>query len=153
MIFDCMMLDVLPSELSLNVLSYLPISSICSLFILSRQWHHFLVANQWSIFCRAAILHGFIQPGLQLEDALAQHMGSPWEGSIDWKDFCKSTLSLLAEGHLHLLQISAPESTFSVFYHKGRRFFQLNKNWEGKRARRCPFIFPASSGRRTHQSR
>ncbi|KAH9974815.1 hypothetical protein BGW80DRAFT_158680 [Lactifluus volemus] len=95
------MLDVLPFELSLNILSYLPIPSLCSLFTLSRQWHHFLFENQWSIFHRAAILHGYIQPGLQLEDALARYTGSPWEGSIDWKDFC-------------------------------RRFFQLDKNWEGK---------------------
>ncbi|KAH9974812.1 hypothetical protein BGW80DRAFT_158313 [Lactifluus volemus] len=88
------MLGVLPSELSLNILSYLPIPSLCSLFTLSRQWHHFLIANQWSIFHHAAILHGYVQPGLQLEDALARYTGSPWEGSIDWKDFCRRSFQL-----------------------------------------------------------
>ncbi|KAI0252896.1 hypothetical protein BJV78DRAFT_1123843 [Lactifluus subvellereus] len=96
------MLDVLPAEVSLDVLCHLPIPSLCSLFILSHQWYDFLSANQPAIFYSAAILHGYIQPGsFQIEDALAQYTGSPWEGSTDWKDFC-------------------------------RRFFQLGINWEGK---------------------
>jgi F-box-like len=124
------MLDVLPAELSLNILSYLPIPSLCSLFTLSRRWYHFLFANQSSIFHRAAILRGYTQPGLQLEDALARYTGSPWEGSIDWKDLCKSTSGLQIPIYT---QVSAPESTFPhLFIIKGRRFFQLDKNWEGK---------------------
>jgi F-box-like len=107
------MLDVLPSELSLKILSYLPIPSLYSLFTLSRQWHDFLFANQWSIFRHAAILHGYIEPGLQLEDALARYTGSPWEGSIDWKDFCKSIPSLK---RLEPFRIPASESTFLVFF-------------------------------------
>ncbi|KAH9985659.1 hypothetical protein BJV74DRAFT_554300 [Russula compacta] len=95
------MLDILPVEISLVVLSYLPIPSLCSLPTLSRQWYNFFSKNQSTIFHEAAILHEYTQPGtLLLEDALSVYTGSPWEGATDWKDYC-------------------------------RRFVQLRKNWEG----------------------
>ncbi|KAI0305278.1 hypothetical protein B0F90DRAFT_1181970 [Multifurca ochricompacta] len=96
------MLHILPPELSLNVLSYLPIPSLLPLSSLSHQWLDFLFVNQSKIFKSAALLHEFIPPGtLLLEDALSMYTGNPWEGSMDWKDFC-------------------------------RRSFHLRKNWEGK---------------------
>lgn len=85
------MLDILPVEISLVVLSYLPIPLLCSLPTLSRQWYNFFSKNQSTIFHKAAILHGYTQPGtLLLEDALSVYSGSPWEGATDWKDFCES---------------------------------------------------------------
>ncbi|KAH9000892.1 hypothetical protein EDB86DRAFT_471879 [Lactarius hatsudake] len=95
------MLHVLPTEVTLNVLSHLPIPSLLSLPVLSRQWLDFFTTNQSAIFHSAAFLHEYIQPEtLSLEDALSVNTGRPWAGSTSWKDFCY-------------------------------RSFQLHKNWEG----------------------
>ncbi|KAH9026255.1 hypothetical protein EDB83DRAFT_2678809 [Lactarius deliciosus] len=96
------MLYILPTEVTLNVLSHLPIPSLLSLPVLSRQWLDFFTKNQSTIFRSAALLHEYIQPEtLSLEDALSVNTGRPWAGSMSWKDFC-------------------------------HRSFQLHKNWEGK---------------------
>ncbi|KAH9032739.1 hypothetical protein EDB84DRAFT_1561882 [Lactarius hengduanensis] len=98
------MLYGLPAEVTLNVLSYLPIPSLLSLPVLSRQleWLDFFTANQSTIFRSAALLHEYIQPRISLpEGALSVNTGRPWAGSTSWKDFC-------------------------------RRSIQLHKNWEGK---------------------
>ncbi|KAH9026254.1 hypothetical protein EDB83DRAFT_2425514, partial [Lactarius deliciosus] len=85
------MLYGLPAEVMLNVLSYLPIPSLLSLPVLSRQWLDFFTANQSTIFRSAALLHEYIQPKTSLlEDALSVNTGRPWAGSKSWKDFCKS---------------------------------------------------------------
>src|SRR6266702_75911 len=84
------MLHVLPTEVTLSVLSHLPIPSLLSLRLLSRQWLHFFTTNQSAIFHRAALLHEYIQPEtLSLEDALSMNTGQPRAGSTSWKDFCK----------------------------------------------------------------
>jgi hypothetical protein len=72
------MLHILPTELSLFVLSYLPLRCLCALPTLSRQWLNFFSENQTTIFHNAAFHHQYVQPG----DSL-----SP---TGDWKDFCKS---------------------------------------------------------------
>jgi hypothetical protein len=84
------MLHVLPVELSLAVLSYLPLQALCPLPSLSRKWFNFFSQNLSAIFRSAAILHEYTHPGTYLlEDALYKHKGSPWEGATDWKDFCR----------------------------------------------------------------
>ncbi|KAH9059604.1 hypothetical protein EDB87DRAFT_769868 [Lactarius vividus] len=96
------MLHILPAEVTLSVLSHLPIPSLLSLPVLSRQWFNFVTTNQSTIFRSAALLHEYIQPEtLSIEDALSVNTGRPWAGSTSWKDFCY-------------------------------RSFQLHKNWEGK---------------------
>ncbi|KAI9444179.1 hypothetical protein H4582DRAFT_1067846 [Lactarius indigo] len=96
------MLHVLPTEVTLNVLSHLPIPSLLSLPVLSHQWLDFFTTNQSEIFHSAALLHEYIQPEtLSLEDALSVNTGRPWAGSTSWKDFC-------------------------------HRSYQLRKNWGGK---------------------
>ena len=85
------MLHILSTELSLSVLSYLPLQTLCSLPAVSRHWFNLISANQSTIFHGAAVLHGYAQPGtILLEDALSVYKGSPWDGTTDWKDFCKS---------------------------------------------------------------
>ena len=84
------MLSVLPAEVTLSVLSHLPIPSLLWLPTLSRQWLDFFTTNESEIFHRAAILHEYIKPEtLLLEDALSVNTGRPWAGSTSWKDFCK----------------------------------------------------------------
>jgi hypothetical protein len=73
------MLHVLPAEVTLIVLSHLPIPSLLSLHLLSRQWRDFFVTHQSVIFHGAALYHGYIQPKtLTLEDALSANTGRPW---------------------------------------------------------------------------
>ncbi|KAH9059600.1 hypothetical protein EDB87DRAFT_769565 [Lactarius vividus] len=103
------MLHVLPAEVTLSVLSRIPIPSLLSLSALSRQWLDFFTTNQSTIFHSAPVLHEYIQPEtLSLEDALSVNTGRPWAGSTSWKDFCKL--------HHHIYR---------------HRSFQLHKNWEG----------------------
>ena len=84
------MLHILPIELSLSVLAYLPLPTLCSLPTLSHQWFNLFSTNQPTIFHNAAVLHGYIQPEtVSLDDVLSVHKGSPWDGATDWKDFCK----------------------------------------------------------------
>ena len=84
------MLHILPVELSLAVLSYLPLSTLCSLSSLSREWLEFFSENKSTIFHNAAVLHEYIDPEtLLLEDALSMRVGNPWKGVADWKDFCE----------------------------------------------------------------
>jgi len=123
------MLRILPTEISLSVLSYLPLPTLCSLLTLSRQWLNFCSENQSAIFHNAAILHGYIQPKTtQLGDALSAHEGSPWNGVTDWKDFCKSTPgnALTALFHETIPPDLSPDLIFV-----GHRFCQLRKNWAG----------------------
>jgi hypothetical protein len=85
------MLHILPIELSLSVLSYLPLPTLCSLPTLSRQWFDLFSTHLSTIFHNAAIFHGYIQPDTKLlDDALTVYKGSPWDGATDWKDFCES---------------------------------------------------------------
>ncbi|KAH9174787.1 hypothetical protein EDB89DRAFT_471990 [Lactarius sanguifluus] len=86
------MLYGLPVEVTLNVLSHLPIPSLLSLPILSRQWLNFFTANQSVIFHGAALYHEYIQPGARFpEDALSVNTGRP---STSWKDFCCRSFQL-----------------------------------------------------------
>jgi hypothetical protein len=85
------MLTVLPPEVTLSVLSHLPIPTLFSLLVLSRQWFDFFTTNESTIFHRIAILHEYIKPEIRLlEDALSVNTGRPWARSTSWKDFCKS---------------------------------------------------------------
>ena len=86
------MLYGLPTELTLNVLSQLPIPSLLSLRLLSRQWSDFVTAHQSVIFHGAALYHGYILPGTGLEDVLSvtRDTGRPLAGTTTWKDICKS---------------------------------------------------------------
>ena len=84
------MLHILPVELSLAVLSYLPLSTLFSLASLSREWLEFISENKSTIFHEAAVFHGYIDPEtLLLEDALSMRVGNPWKRVADWKDFCE----------------------------------------------------------------
>jgi hypothetical protein len=121
------MLHILPAEVTLNVLSHLPITSLLSLLVLSRQWSHFFATHQSAIFYSAAIHHEYIQPGTSLEDALSVNTGRPWAGSKSWKDFCKS---YLCHFHLYLFTRCPPLTAHS--HREGCRSLQLSKNWEGK---------------------
>ena len=84
------MLYGLPTEVTLNVLSYLPIPSLLSLTLLSRQWSDFFTEHKSTIFHGAALYQGYIPPGTSyLEDALSANGGKPLAGSTSWMDLCE----------------------------------------------------------------
>lgn len=98
------MLSVLPAEVTLSVLTHLPIPSLLSLPALSHQWLDFFTIHESEIFHHAAIFHEYIKPEiLLLEDALSSNEGKPWTGATTWKDFCK--LHMPHTGHLTVLLI------------------------------------------------
>ena len=137
------MLHVLPVEVTLIVLSHLPISSLLSVAVLSRPWSHFFAAHQSRIFHRAALYHEYISPGvLSLEDALSTNTGKPWAGSTSWKDFCKSL-----PRHFHRISFHTSDNWFFPGHSrcKGYRSFQLCKNWEGKGCVVARVLLPRSS--------
>ncbi|KAN0127091.1 hypothetical protein V8E53_015109 [Lactarius tabidus] len=88
------MLYDLPPEVMLDVLSHLPIPSLLSLRLLSRQWSDFVTAHQSVIFHGVALYHGYVSPGTGLEDVLSvtRNMGRPLVEAMSWKDLCKSHL-------------------------------------------------------------
>jgi len=89
------MLHVLPTELTLSVLSQLPIPSLLSLQFLSRQWRYFFATHQSAIFFGAALYNGYIQPGTSfLEGAPLVKTSEPWS----WKDFCYRSFQLCEGG-------------------------------------------------------
>ena len=117
------MLSVLPAEVTLSVLTHLPIPSLLSLPALSRQWLDFFATNESEIFHHAAIFHEYIKPEtLLLEDALSAYEGKPWTGATSWKDFCK----------LHLPHTGHFDCTPYNSHCEGHRSFQFRRNWEGK---------------------
>ena len=104
------MLQLLPTELTLNVLSHLPIPTLLSLPVLSRQWFHFFATNESEIYRHSTIAQQYIKPEtVLLEDALSMNRGRPWAGSTSWKDFCKSF-------HLHHLSTTIKSTTINDTY-------------------------------------
>lgn len=84
------MLELLPPELTLEVLSHLSVFSLRSLRHVSRRWNTFITANEQAIYRQAAYFHDFTTfQDLSLEDTLTLRRGSPWEGVVGWKDFCE----------------------------------------------------------------
>ena len=138
-----LMLHVLPAEVTLIVLSHLPISSLLPLAVLSHQWVHFFATHQSTIFHHAALYHEYISPGTSsLEEELSRNTGKPWAGSTSWKDFCK----LLSRSFHRTIFSRIHNRRFTVYSAcKGYRSFQFRKNWEGKGRVVARVLLPCSS--------
>ena len=138
------MLYGLPTEVTLNVLSYLPIPSLLSLSLLSRQWSDFFAEHKSEIFHCAALYHGYIPPGTSyLKDA---NGGRPLAGSTSWMDLCKLCPCHFQRLSFHSLKhFSGPTDC----EYKGCRFAQIRRNWMGKgRAVARAFLSPTFSAHR-----
>jgi hypothetical protein len=146
------MSHVLPAEVSLIVLSHLPIPSLLSLAVLSRQWVHFFVAHQSEIFRRAALYHEYITPGtLSLEDALSMNAGKPCVGSASWKDFCKSLLF-----HFHrTVYLHSPHKRHFPAYRRSKRLqvISILQKLGGKRTCCCTRVIASRFQPPLHQGR
>ncbi|GJJ13222.1 hypothetical protein Clacol_007473 [Clathrus columnatus] len=80
------MFDVLPPELVLSILSYLPIRQLQRLCQVSKFWNLFLTTNEEKIYHAAAILHGFVPPQTKSLDSI--RMPKWLEDVHSWKAFC-----------------------------------------------------------------
>ena len=138
------MLYGLPTEVTLNVLSYLPMPSLLSLSLLSRQWSDFFAEHKSEIFHCAALYHGYIPPGTSyLKDA---NGGRPLAGWTSWMDLCKLCPCHFQRLSFHSLKhFSGPTDC----EYKGCRFAQIRRNWMGKgRAVARAFLSPTFSAHR-----
>ncbi|KAG8219252.1 hypothetical protein J3R82DRAFT_91 [Butyriboletus roseoflavus] len=78
------MLHQLPPEVALHTISYLPLHSLYSTTLISRDWNALIATNEPTVYRNAAILHRFID-----EDQLGA-------GSIpiNWKAYCRRQLEI-----------------------------------------------------------
>lgn len=72
------MLHQLPAEVALHTLSYLPLHSLYSTTLVSRDWHALITINEPTVYRNAAILHRFI-------DEIQLRAGSIPDG---WMAYC-----------------------------------------------------------------
>lgn len=83
------MLDILPPELVVATLSYIPLQTLAVLCRAATVWHAFITSNESSIYRNAAFLHNFITHNdATLDLILNDHHGQLWNGVASWKEFC-----------------------------------------------------------------
>jgi hypothetical protein len=87
-----MTLDSLPPEVALQILSYLPVSSLANLHSVSRAWNNFFLYHETAVYRQAAYLHGIIQDDAASLDSplLMQKYSQRVLRNVDsWKDLCR----------------------------------------------------------------
>ncbi|EMD33102.1 hypothetical protein CERSUDRAFT_118157 [Gelatoporia subvermispora B] len=88
-------LELLPTELLLNILVYLPVQTLAALRQTSQFWNEFFKANEQGIYHKAALLHNFVDAiGISLNDAKVRHRGIAMRDVITWKNYCRRCLQL-----------------------------------------------------------
>ncbi|KAK7030833.1 hypothetical protein VNI00_013941 [Paramarasmius palmivorus] len=90
------MLDRLPAEVTLLVLSTLPIPCIHSLRLVSQAWNEFILTNEAAIYHSAAVVHGYISSTSEGIDTLPQKYSPKVlsEMGENWKTFCQRRAQL-----------------------------------------------------------
>lgn len=87
------MLEVLPPELTLHILSYIPAYDLACLEAVCCLWRRFLEEHKIPIYRAAAVLHDIAHPGASLEDSKGVHFSSWLDDVTDWKTFCKQSMT------------------------------------------------------------
>ena len=95
------MLHQLPAEIALQIISSLPLYSLYSTTLVSRDWNALMTINEPSVYRNAALLHRFIDG-----DQLASGADSI---AIDWKAYCP--LNSYVSTQLLLINSSARQET------------------------------------------
>ena len=81
------MLEILPPEVTLSILAFVPLRQLQRCHLLSKSWNFFIHLNESSIYHGAAILHGFIPANVYLSDAKVSDVPSIAHIKT-WKDLC-----------------------------------------------------------------
>ncbi len=82
---DPTMINDLPNELVLNVLSHAPIKTVHSLRLICHQMNDLIKAQETSIYHNAAIFHGFVPANLPYDKIYSSRSLVGVDG---WKSFC-----------------------------------------------------------------
>lgn len=98
----------LPPELTLEILAYLDISSLCTFPQLSKAWLAFTSTNESLIYYNAAVLHNITGYGDNSNETLKKVVlpykseeRRLWKGVESWKEFCKLLPSLSTPARLN----------------------------------------------------
>lgn len=134
-----MSIHSLPLEITLKILSDLPIQSICSIEATSTSFRDLISTNRDAVYRAAAFLHGSVEDDLSggydstaslhdhLQEALKRPYMSDWlKGVSNWKEFCESSepaFALTASHWEHFCQ--------SMIIYSGRKHFTLERAWQG----------------------
>lgn len=80
----------LPAELVLAILSYLPLSSLIHLQLVSRAWKQYFDVNEVTIYRHAAAIHSWIPSfDMSIFDLTSLYSKKSLKGVDGWKSFCK----------------------------------------------------------------
>ena len=79
----------LPTELALNILSYLPFNSLSRLQSVCKSWSEFCTLHESTIYRNAACLHTYIpHPTTMLTELSSLYSQRALEDVKTWKDLC-----------------------------------------------------------------
>ncbi|KAF8148668.1 hypothetical protein B0H34DRAFT_736501 [Crassisporium funariophilum] len=85
----------LPTELSLQILSYLPFASLNALQVACKSFHDFFVLHDTTIFRNAAWAHDYISsPTTLLPEIRSLYSKRSLEGVDTFKDLCRKRLDI-----------------------------------------------------------
>jgi hypothetical protein len=94
------MLSILPTDLTLYILSLLSFKDVNVLYTVSQSFRNFLHDHQDTLYHQLAIAHRYAAPGMSLADAVAaqiEEKGGYHLKSVDtWQSFCQCCLPCLA---------------------------------------------------------
>lgn len=83
------MLDLLPVETVLEILSYLPLATLHALPLLSKEWLAFFKTHELPIYYSAALQHRFISATvLNLPDLHKTYADRSLKHVDSWKALC-----------------------------------------------------------------
>ena len=92
------MLDKLPTENVLEILSYLPVQSLRELQLVSRDWRSFIATNESIVYKKAALLHGYLLSpnSTSVSDLQSVYSRRTLETVHGWMDLCESCCDNIA---------------------------------------------------------
>ncbi|KAG6917274.1 hypothetical protein DXG01_003222 [Tephrocybe rancida] len=80
----------LPPELTLAILSYLPLNSLGDVSLVCHSWKKFIKIHENPIYHHAALLHGYVRfTGTSIENAGNEYSRRSVGRVINWKDLCR----------------------------------------------------------------
>ncbi|KIJ66601.1 hypothetical protein HYDPIDRAFT_166773 [Hydnomerulius pinastri MD-312] len=85
------MLHLLPAEIALDAISYLPLQSLHNCASVSRDWNALITINETTVYRNAALLHRFVFEDKLETDSTSQN---PNITGIDWKSYCQRQLQI-----------------------------------------------------------
>ncbi|CAA7268568.1 unnamed protein product [Cyclocybe aegerita] len=91
------MFDSLPFEIILQILAYLPVSSLSSLSSISHSWNDFFAKNETAIYRESALLHGFADQRTTEPDHASlskRYSNRVLNPGFTWKKLCETRVKV-----------------------------------------------------------